>query len=174
MIFALDFWGGRQGTVCDQSDTTDESDNLGWVRVLDRGSIFHCRMEFIKFLCAMEVVVNGEMIRGNEAAMKAGFKEKKCIKMKMCSSGGPTCVMLPMWTVSVLKHYHYVVIQGFAFAARWMEVFKEGSKKNLCGTKSLRINCRLQLFLSVHQCIYHLYVISVIIYMSLHANISLL
>ena len=49
-----------------------------------------------------------------------------------------------------LVHYvvdHYVVIQCFA---RWMEVFKEGSKKNLCGTKSLRINCRLQLFLSVH------------------------
>ena len=44
-------------------------------------------------MCAMEVVVNGEMIRGNEAAMKAGFKEKlafevhlKCIKIKMCSS----------------------------------------------------------------------------------------
>ena len=52
-----------------------------------------------------------------------------------------------------------------------MEVFKEGSKKNLCGTKSLRINCRLQLFLSVH---ISPYVISVIIYMSLHANISLL
>ena len=55
--------------------------------------------------------VNGEMIRGNEAAMKARFKEKlafevhlKCIKIKMCSSGGPTYVMVLMWTVSVLKH----------------------------------------------------------------------
>ena len=61
---------------CDQSDTTDDSDNLDWVKVLDRGGIFHCRMEFIKFLCAIEVVVNGEMIRGNEATMKEGFKEK--------------------------------------------------------------------------------------------------
>ena len=45
--------------------------------MLDRGrGIFHCRLEFIKFLSAMEVVVNAEMIRGNEAAMKAGFNEK--------------------------------------------------------------------------------------------------
>ena len=85
---------------CDQSDTTDDSDNLDWVNILDRGGIFHCRMEFIKFLCAMEVVVNGEMIRGNETATKAGFKEK-------------------------------LVNQGFACVARWMEVFKDGSKMNL-------------------------------------------
>ena len=71
---------------CDQSDTTD-SDNLDWVKDLDRG---HCRMKFIKFLCAMEVVVIGEMIRGNEAAMKRQDSKRnqhlKCIKMKMCSS----------------------------------------------------------------------------------------
>ena len=108
MIFALHFLGGEDRECCDQSDTTDESDNLDWVRVLDRRGIFHCRMEFIKFLCAMEVVVNGEMIRGiNEAARKAGFKEKLAFEvhqMKMCSSGGPTYMMLPMWAVSVPKH----------------------------------------------------------------------
>ena len=70
--------------LCDQSDTTDDSDNLDRVKVLDRGGIFHCRMEFIKFLCAMEVV-NGERIRwgggGNEAAMKAGFREKLALEV---------------------------------------------------------------------------------------------
>ena len=39
----------------------------------------------------------------------------------------------------VIIHYvvdHYVVARDFAFVARWMEEFKQGSKKNLCGTKS--------------------------------------
>ena len=109
MIFALHFFlggGVKTGDVVIMSDTTDESDNLDWVRVLDGRGIFHCRMEFIKFLCAMEVVVNGETIQGDEAAMKAGFKEKLAFEvhqMKMCSSGGPTYMMLPMWAV-ILKH----------------------------------------------------------------------
>ena len=43
MIFALhSFLEDRE--QCDQSDTTDDSDNLDWVKVLDRG---HCRMKFI-------------------------------------------------------------------------------------------------------------------------------
>ena len=67
---------------CNRSDTTDESDNLDWVKVLGRGGLFHCRMEFIKFLCALEVVVKGEMIRSNEAAMKAGFKEKLSFEVR--------------------------------------------------------------------------------------------
>ena len=50
--------------------------------------------------------MNGEMIRGKEAATKAGFKEK-------------------------------LVNQGFAFVARWMEVFKEGSKMNLVVQRAL-------------------------------------
>ena len=33
---------------------------------------------------------------------------------------------------------HYVVIQDFAFAARWMEVFKQGIKMTISGTNSLR------------------------------------
>ena len=76
MIFALHSFFLEDREWCDQSDTTDDSNNLDWVKVLDRGGIFNCRMEFIKFLCAIEVVVNGEMIRGNEANMKEGFKEK--------------------------------------------------------------------------------------------------
>ena len=33
-------------------------------------------MKFIKFVCAMEVVMNGERIRGNEAAMKRQDSKK--------------------------------------------------------------------------------------------------
>ena len=54
MIFALHSFFLEDRERCDQSDTTDDSDNLDWVKVLDRGGIFHCRMEFIKFLCAIE------------------------------------------------------------------------------------------------------------------------
>ena len=73
MIFALHSFFLEDRERCDQSDTTDDSDNLDWVKVLDRG---HCRMKFIKFLCAMEVVVNGAMIRGNEAAMKSRIQRE--------------------------------------------------------------------------------------------------
>ena len=41
MIFALhSFLEDRER--CDQSDSTDESDNLGWIKVLDRRGLFHC------------------------------------------------------------------------------------------------------------------------------------
>ena len=137
---------------CDQSDTTDDSDNLDWVKVLDRG---HCHMKFIKFPCVMETVVNGEMILRNKAAMKAGFKEKLAFEVHQdedvlfwWSNLCDVTNVVSECSKSLASTLHYVVIQGFA---RWMEVFiKEGSKKNRCGTKSLRINCRLQLFLSVH------------------------
>ena len=33
---------------------------------------------------------------------------------------------------------HYVTIRGFAFAARWVEVFKQTTKKSLQRVKSLR------------------------------------
>ena len=146
IIFALhSFLEDRE--QCDQSDITDESDDLDWVKVLDRGGLFHCCMEFINFLCAMEVVVKGKMIRGNEAAMKAGFNEKLALEVHQNED------VLFWWSnlcdvtnvdnecSKALVHYvvdHYVVIRGFAFAARWMEVFKQGSKKNIRGTKSLR------------------------------------
>ena len=103
MVFAIHsfFWEHRER--CDQSDTTDDSDNLDWVKVLDRGDIFHCRMEFIKFLCAMEVVVNGGI-----AAVKAGFKEKQALEVHQDEDvlfwWSNRCDARPMWTMSVLKH----------------------------------------------------------------------
>ena len=51
--------------------------------MLDRGVSFTAAWSsLIKFLCAMEVVVNGEMIWGNEAAMNAGFKEKLAFEVQ--------------------------------------------------------------------------------------------
>ena len=42
--------------------------------MLDRGVSFTAAWSsLIKFLCAVEVVMNGEMIWGNEGARKAGF-----------------------------------------------------------------------------------------------------
>ena len=46
--------------------------------------------------------------------------------MKMCSSGGPNYVMLPMWRVECSKalvHYvvdHYAVIQGLQGGCRYL------------------------------------------------------
>ena len=42
MIFALHSFWGEDREQCNRSDTTDDSDNLDWIR-----GIFHCRMEFI-------------------------------------------------------------------------------------------------------------------------------
>ena len=41
------------------------------------------------------------------------------------------CIDIRVSVGNVDSECSNVVIQGFA---RWMEVFKEGSKKNLCGT----------------------------------------
>ena len=73
--------------------------------VLDLGSLFHCCMEFINILCAMEVIVKGKMIRGNEAAVKAGFKEKLAFEVHQDEDvlfWWSNLLMLPMWTMSVL------------------------------------------------------------------------
>lgn len=48
----------------------------GWVTLVNRGELLHCRTEFIQFLCALGLVVKQEMRRGNKMAMKAGFKSR--------------------------------------------------------------------------------------------------
>ena len=61
---------------CEVIDGESSEGEPNWVKVVDRGGLFHCRMEFNLFLCAVEVALKKEMRQGNEAAMKAGFKEK--------------------------------------------------------------------------------------------------
>lgn len=148
MILAL-YTFLEDSELCEQSDVGDgsESEDPDWVKVVDRGGLFHCRIEFIHFLCAVERVVKGEMVRGNEAAMKAGFKEKLTSKLHqdedvlfwwstLCAVtdvDNECCEALLPYIIG-----HFVTIRGFAFAARWMEVFKRSSKKNLQRSKSLR------------------------------------
>ena len=95
----------------------------------------------------MEMVVKRQMTRGNEAAMTAGFKERLTSTVQededvlfwwstLCAltdvDNDSSEALLPIIVG------HYVTIRGFAFAARWMEVFKRGNKKNLQRSKSLR------------------------------------
>ena len=130
MIFALHSFWGEDREQCNRSDTTDDSDNLDWVKVLDRGLSFTAAWNsLIKFLCAMEVLVNGEMIRGNKAARKAGFKEKLALEVHQDEDvrfwWSNLCDVTNMESEcsKPLVHYfvyHYVIIQGFA---RWMEVY---------------------------------------------------
>ena len=44
-------------------------------------------MEFNLFLCAVEVALKKEMRQGNEAAMKAGFKEKLLLMLQQDEDG---------------------------------------------------------------------------------------
>ena len=52
-----------------------------WVKVVDREELFPCRIEFNLFQiqCAVEVIIKREMRQGNEAIMKAGFREKPLV-----------------------------------------------------------------------------------------------
>ena len=115
---------------CDWSDTTDDSDNLDWVKVLDRGVSFTAAWSsLIKFLCAMEVVVNGEMIRGNEAARKVEFIEKLAFEVhqdedvlfwwsKLCDVAN-----VESECSKALVHYvvdHSFVIQGLQGGCRYL------------------------------------------------------
>ena len=104
-------------------------------------------MEFNLFLCAVEVALKKEMRQGNEAAMKAGFKEKLLLMLQQDEDGlfwwSTLCAITDVdnETSEALLPYivtHYVTIWGFAFARRWMEAFKQKNKKNLQWSKSLR------------------------------------
>ncbi len=124
-----------------------DSENPDWVTLIDRGGLLHCRTEFIQFLCAVELVVKQEMKRGNETAMKAGFKGKMTARVE-----GDEDVLFWWSTVCAMTDVDnetekallpliadlFVTIRGFAFAARWMEVFKQQHKKSLQRSKGLR------------------------------------
>ena len=109
----------------DRSDTTDDSDNLDWVKVLDRGVFFTAVWSsLIKFLCAMEVVVNGEMIRGNEASRKAGFKEKLAFEVHQDEDvlfwWSKLCDVANVESECSKALVHYVVIQGLQGGCRYL------------------------------------------------------
>ena len=135
---------------CEQNDVGDssESENPDWVKVVDRGGVFHCCIEFNHFLGAVEVIMKKEMRRGpNETAMKTGYKEQLTAKVHQDEDvlfwWSTLCAITDVdnETGQALLPYivgHYITIRGFAFAARWMEVFKRSNKKNLQRSKSLR------------------------------------
>ena len=132
---------------CEKIDEeSSEGEQPDWVKVVDRGGLFHCRMEFNLFLCAVEVAIKKEMRQGNEAAMKAGFKEKLLLLLQQDEDvlfwWATLCAIADVDETSeallpyILKHY--TTIRGFAFAGRWMEAFKQKNKRNLQRSKSLR------------------------------------
>ena len=133
---------------CEKIDgESSEGEQPNWVKVVDRGGLFHCRMEFNLFLCAVEVALKKEMRQGNEAAMKAGFKDKLLLLLQEDEDvlfwWSTLCAITDVdnETSEALLPYivtHYVTIRGFAFAGRWMEAFKQKNKKNLQRSKSLR------------------------------------
>ena len=135
----------------EQCEKIDEESSEGeipyWVKVVDRGGLFHCRMEFNLFLCAVEVAIKKEMRQGNEAAMKAGFKEKLLLLLQqdedvlfwwatLCAIADVDNETSEALLPNILTHY--TTIRGFTFAGRWMEAFKQKNKRNLQRSNSLR------------------------------------
>ena len=133
---------------CEESDGDgSEDETVDWVKMVNRGGLFHCRIEFKHFLYAIEYVVKQEMRLGKESAMKAGFKEKMSSIIRqdedvlfwwstLCAItdvDNTTAEALLPQIVAL-----YVTIRGFAFAGRWMEAFKQSNKKSLQRSKSLR------------------------------------
>ena len=125
----------------------DSKEDPNWVKLLDRGGLFHCRAEFIHFLTCCEAILKNEMFQGNELAMKAGFKDKLILKLSsndeiqywwsaLCAA----CNISPTCSEEVMNQIlnKYVCIRGFAFTARWMEIYKQSKKRNLQRSKSLR------------------------------------
>ncbi len=140
---------------CDPADVDaivqSDSENPDWVTLMDRGGLLHCCTEFTQCLSAMELVVKNDMRRGKEMAMKPGFKAE--ITTWVC---GDEDVQFWWSTLCAITDVDndveeallprivdlYITIQGFAFATRWMEVFKLTNKKDLQRSRGLR--CKLQ------------------------------
>ena len=71
--------------------------------------------------------------------MKAGFKDKPILKISSndeiqywWSALRVTCIISPTCSEEVMNQIFnkYVCIRGFAFTARWMEIYKQNLKKS--------------------------------------------
>lgn len=56
-----------------EEERNEEDEIPEWTKIVNRGGLYQCYIEFFDFLCAVESVVKGLMRRGNEEKMKTGF-----------------------------------------------------------------------------------------------------
>ena len=115
-----------------------------WARIMNRGGLYICNIQFYDFLCAMEGVVKG-ILKGNEEKMKKGFasvmhkavKENEDVLFFWTSA----CATIDQELKNLLLDkiiQGYVALRGHAYAAQWMEEHKRKTKKSVAKTRSFR------------------------------------
>ena len=118
--------------VCTQSDEMD------WVTMCDRGGLYHVTAEFFNFLYAVELVLKRFLTIEKAKSMKKGFSN-----LVEVSISGDDDVQQWWEILCVVKNVpdgvaKELMVRGFAFAARSVELYKGNSKKNLQKFKGLR------------------------------------
>ena len=119
-------------------DVDREADSSNWVNLVDRGGLYHICMEFYYFLYSLEIQVKQIMRKENVQKLKDGISEAIVKRAQenddvcfwwrtLCSTvevdSNTAEALLPQITE------HYIIVRGFAFAARWMEAYKCKRKK---------------------------------------------
>ena len=148
MILAL--YSFRENSVDNEDDmeldVDREADSSNWVDLVDRGGLYHVCMEFYNFLYSLEIQVKQIMRKDNVQKLKDGISEAIVKRAQenddvcfwwrtLCSTvevdSNTAEALLPQITE------HYIIVRGFAFAARWMEAYKCKRKKMSRSLKDL-------------------------------------
>ena len=129
----------------DTATNEDERIVPEWTKVINRGGLYVCNVEYFDFLCAVETVVKGLMHRGQEEKMKEGFatKVKKAVleDEEVLFLYSILCANIDnaiMDFLLVRLVESYVAVRGHAFAAQWMELHKQKNKQSIQKTRSFR------------------------------------
>ena len=140
----------------DPEETQDQQELpqtiLEWCRIVDRGGLFHCTNEFTHFLTSVETVTKSTMKRGNEKLFNIALLKQTLLQDHAVSSWWSTLrtqgdINDDKISADLLNSLltDYINLRGFAFAARWMEMYKTENKKVIDKTKGLRTKLQTSL-----------------------------
>ena len=147
-------------------DVDREADSSNWVDLVDRGGLYHVCMEFYNFLYSLEIQVKQIMRKDNVQKLKDGISEAIVKRAQenddvcfwwrtVCSTvevdSNTAEALLPQITE------HYIIVRGFAFATRWMEVYKCKRKKMSRSLKDLEKNILSIVLYSVSFLVFWIY-----------------
>ena len=123
-----------------------------WCRIVDRGGLFHCTNEFTHFLTSVETVIKSAMKRGNEKLFNTVLLKQTILHDHAVSNWWSTLrtqgdINDDKISADLLHLLltDYINLRGFAFAARWMEMYKRENKKVIDKTKGMRTKLQTSL-----------------------------
>ena len=122
----------------------DDGEQEDWTATINRGGLYQIKTEFFNFLGAMELAVKRHYRMGQCKIASRPEVEKNVKDDEEVQFWWDTlCAILDIEDetsqalLEVLVSF-YVPFRGFAFTSRWMEKYKQQSRKSIQKSRSLR------------------------------------